>query len=292
MTGDRIGIASYSFVRVSHTLRVSADLPAPEIVIGRLSAAGCVAADEEAVELLAATPDAATLETWIRRRERGEPLAWITGTLQFCGHTIQIARGVYVPRLQSEQLARRAAHILSVSEGKAVDLCSGSGAVAVHLRAAVPASTVLAVDIDPVAATCARRNGVVAIVADLDQPLVSHAFDVVTAVAPYVPTEALRFLPADVQRYEPRVALDGGGDGLDIVRRVVTAASRLLRSGGWLLIEVGGDQDVALHPSLAVSGFGLAEPWFDDDGDLRGLAVQKIGPATERARRRIRRRFR
>ena len=80
-------------------------------------------------------------------------------------------------------------------------------------------------------------------------PLRPGAFDLVTAVAPYVPTGALRLLPADVQRYEPRRALDGGTDGLDLVRRVVEAAARLLRPGGWLLVEVGGDQDAALaHP--------------------------------------------
>ena len=72
-----------------------------------------------------------------------------------------------------------------------------------------------------------------------------------TAVAPYVPTRDLRLLPADVQRYEPRRSLDGGHDGLDLVRRIVTSAARLLRSGSWLLIELGGDQQDALGPPMA-----------------------------------------
>src|SRR5438128_12656682 len=83
--------------------------PVAQTVINRLRAAGCVAADEEADELLAAAPDDNTLEAWIRRREQGEPLAWITGTVQFCGRSRRVDPGVYVPRSQSEELARRAA---------------------------------------------------------------------------------------------------------------------------------------------------------------------------------------
>jgi len=132
------------------------------------------------------------------------------------------------------------------------------------------------VDLDPRAAACARRNRVAAVVGDVGHPpLRPGAFDLVTAVAPYVPTGALRLLPADVQRYEPRLALDGGADGLDLVRRVVEAAAGLLRPGGWLLVEVGGDQDAGLAPTLAAIGFQPGEPWHDDDGDLRGVAARK-----------------
>jgi release factor glutamine methyltransferase len=245
-------------------------------VIARLMAAGCVAADEEAEELLASAPSDETLETWIRRREQGEPLAWITGTLQFCDHAVHVDPGVYVPRLQTEELARRAATLLASQPGRrAADLCTGAGAIAVHLMAAVLDATVIGVDIDVPSVICARRNGVTAVVADLDQSLRHGTFDIVTAVAPYVPTAGLRLLPADVQTYEPRLALDGGPDGLDVVRRAVVAAARLLRPGGWLLTELGGDQDQAVSPTLAASGFDTATPWFDEDGDLRGLAVQR-----------------
>ena len=102
-------------------------------------------------------------------------------------------------------------------------------------------------------------------------------WDLVTAVAPYVPTRELRLLPADVQRHEPRAALDGGEDGLDLVRQVVAAAGRLLRPGGWLLVELGGTQDEGLTPALAASGFDRTRRWYDDDGDLRGLASQATG---------------
>ncbi|HWW52426.1 MAG TPA: HemK family protein methyltransferase [Acidimicrobiales bacterium] len=249
-----------------------------EIVTSRLMAAGCVAADEEADELLAAAPDDGTLEAWVRRREMGEPLAWITGALQFCGHTVHVDSGVYVPRLQSEELASRAASLLAaVNGGRAADLCTGAGAIAVHLSAEAPTATVVGIDIDIRAVRCARRNGVMTIAADLDPPLPSRTFDIVTAVAPYVPTGELGLLPPDVQKYEPRLSLDGGNDGLDLVRRIVVSAARLLRPGGWLLIELGGDQDRALIPTLVECGFDHADPWYDEDGDLRGLAAQATG---------------
>jgi len=246
-------------------------------VVRRLVAAGCVAAEEEADELLAAAPDLATLDVWLRRREAGEPLAWITGALQFCDRTLHVDPGVYVPRIQSEELARRAGTLLPM-HGRALDLCTGAGAIAVHLSTLVPTATVIGIDIDIRAVMCARRNGVRALVADLDGPLRRvREWDLVTAVAPYVPTGELRLLPADVRRYEPRAALDGGEDGLDLVRRIVAGAGRLLRPGGWLLVELGGTQDNALTQVLAASGFGRTDPWWDEHRDLRGLASQATG---------------
>jgi release factor glutamine methyltransferase len=244
-------------------------------VTERLRRAGCVAAEEEAAELLAAVPDEGSLDACLRRREDGEPLAWITGTVRFCGRPLQVASGVYVPRWQTEELARRAAAVLP-AHGAALDLCTGAGAVAAHLKAEVPTACVLGVDVDVRAARCARRNGVPTLVADLDAPLRPRpTFDVVTAVAPYVPTGALALLPLDVQRHEPGRALDGGADGLDVVRRVIAAAGALLRPGGWLLVEVGGDQHLALASSFP--GFDAIEAWEDDEGDVRGVAAQLLG---------------
>jgi release factor glutamine methyltransferase len=248
-------------------------------VAARLAAAGCVAAADEAAELLAAAPDAATVDAWIARREAGEPLAWIVGSVRFCGRRIHVAPGVYVPRSQTEALAERAAHLLPAG-GRAVDLCTGAGAVAAHLRAAVPGALVLGVDVDRRAAACARRNGVPTVVADLGTAIRDRAdVDVVTVVAPYVPTADLRLLPADVWRHEPRGALDGGPDGLALIRRATAAAARLLRPGGWLLVELGGDQDGVLGPHLQRVGFAGITPWWDDDGDLRGIASRFAGRA-------------
>jgi release factor glutamine methyltransferase len=179
-----------------------------------------------------------------------------------------------VPRPQTEELARHAGLLLADGGRHAADLCTGAGAVAAHLAAEVPGASVVGVDIDPIAVACARRNGVLALCGDLGAPLRTATFDVVTAVAPYVPTGDLRLLPADVQRHEPRAALDGGPDGLDTMRRVVREAARLLRPGGWLLTELGGDQDRALEPTLTASGFSSTKTWSDEEGELRGLATR------------------
>jgi release factor glutamine methyltransferase len=244
-----------------------------EVVTKRLVSAGCVAAEDEAAELVARAPDRITLEAWIRRREQGEPLAWIVGSVQFCGREVRVDPGVYVPRVQSEELARRAGVLLAAG-GRAADLCTGAGAIAAYLTATSSSARVVGVDIEPGAVACARRNGVRAIQGDLGEPLRSSAFDVVTAVAPYVPRSALRLLPVDVQRYEPRLALDGGEDGLDLVRRTVVSAARLLRPGGWLLMELGARQDRLLAPALVAAGFGPPETWRDEEGDLRGLSTR------------------
>jgi release factor glutamine methyltransferase len=243
----------------------------------RLRAMGCVAAEDEACELVDSAGDPLELETFLTRRSRGEPLAWITGSVQFCGRRLHIEPGVYVPRFESQELAIRAADVLAAEGGRAVDLCTGSGAVAAVLMDAAPEATVVGVEVDLRAAACARLNDVPVIRADVGEALRPHAFDLVTAVAPYVPSDQLVYLPADVLRHEPRVALDGGGDGLDVLRRVVAAAARLLRVRGHLFVELGADQDRALAPALALAGFQVADTWRDDDGDLRGLAARLTG---------------
>lgn len=245
-------------------------------VTARLAAAGCVAAVEEAGALLAVEPDDVTLETWLRRRERGEPLAWILRSTAFGGRRLRIDPGVYVPRPQSEELARRAAGVLPEG-GRLLDLGTGSGAVAALVADLVPGAVVVGCDRDRGAARCARSNGVPVTIADLAAaPVRPGSIDVVVAVAPYVPTDAIRLLPPDVQRHEPRLALDGGADGLDLVRAVARTAAEALRPGGWLLVELGADQDTRLAPTLTAAGFAPAETWADDDGDLRGLATRRL----------------
>lgn len=237
-------------------------------VVERLRAAGCVAAEEEAVELRRVSTGA-DLEQLVRRRIDGEPLAWVVGSIRFGALRLAVEAGVYVPRAQSVELARRAVEVVP-ADGLAADLCCGCGAIAATIVEARPAATVLGADVDPLAVRCARRNGVLAFQADLSAaPLRDGAVDVVTAVAPYVPTGELRLLPADVQAHEPSLALDGGHDGLALVRGVIATAARLLRPGGSLLVELGGDQDAALADDLA--GFDDVVTWHDEDGDLRGL---------------------
>jgi release factor glutamine methyltransferase len=245
-----------------------------ENVAADLRRAGCVAAPEEAAELVeVADGDAARLRELVERRCAGEPLAWLTGSVRFCGETVLVHRLTYVPRWQSEPLALEAAARLP-ERGLAVDLCTGSGAIAVVLARRRPLARVVASEIDPVAATCARSNGIDVIEGDMATTL-PEAFtgrvDVVTAIVPYVPTRQLRLLPRDVTAYEPRRALDGGENGTRFLVRAVVEAAPLLRPGGSLLLELGGDQADLLTPVLAENGYRDVEIHVDDDGDVRAL---------------------
>ena len=209
----------------------------------------------------------------VERRVAGEPLAWITGTAAFCGLTVLVEPGVYVPRWQSEPLARMAAQLLP-SDGIAVDLCTGSGALAMVMQATHPGASVTGTEVDATAARCARRNGVQVIEGDLDAclpPELEARVDVMAGVLPYVPTEALRLLPRDVQAFEPATALDGGPRGLDLVVRAIGGSRRWVRPGGWLLLEVGGDQVPEVTEAFASAGYREVEVLVDDDGDPRGV---------------------
>ena len=113
-------------------------------IVSRLAAAGCVAPEEEAIELLEAAGDSAALDALVTRRASGEPLAWLVGSVPFCGIQVKVHTGVYVPRWQTEPLARKAAAFLPEG-GIAVDLCTGAGAIACVLHAMSPLSTVVAI---------------------------------------------------------------------------------------------------------------------------------------------------
>ena len=253
-------------------------------MIQSLSQAGCVAAVEEADDLIAAAAgDPVVLEELVARRTTGEPIAWLTGSATFCGVELLVTPGVYVPRWQTEPLARRAASLLPPG-AVAVDLCTGTGAIAAALAAAVPTAQVLATDLDPNAVRCARRNGVEVFEGFLDDPLpieFQHRVDVLTAVVPYVPTGSLRLLPRDVQEFEPRLALDGGADGTDLLVEVARRSVRWLRPGGWLLLELGGDQIERLSPVLRQLGFRRPQPMADEDGHPRAICAGRPsrGPA-------------
>jgi len=255
----------------------ASDLPAVARV---LAAAGCVAADEEAAELVAAAAgDAGVLRALVDRRVTGEPLAWITGRTVFCGLEVAVDPGVYVPRWQSEPLARRAADHLP-DTGVAVDLCCGAGAIGLVLREARPGAEVVGTEVDPVAARCARRNGLSVLVGDLDDPLpelLAGRVDVLVGVLPYVPAGAMATLPRDVRDFEPRLALDGGENGLEVVARAVRRSPRWLRPGGWLLLEVGSDQVDGASALLMAAGFGDPEVIEDGDGDPRAVSARFAG---------------
>lgn len=243
-------------------------------ITSQLEDAGCVAPEEEADELIeAAQGDEGLLEALVLRRVTGEPLAWITGAVNFVGCSVRVHPGVYVPRWQTEALVRRAVDLIP-DNGLAADLCTGSGAIAMALGHARPSARVVASEIDPVAWRCAKENGVEVYAGHLDEPLpfeLRGRFDVVIAVVPYVPSEQFDYLPRDVRDYEPRIALDGGPHGTRVLEQAVGAGARLLHMGGALLLELGGEQDDALQGVLGAAGFDAMRRFSDEEGDLRGI---------------------
>ena len=252
--------------------------PTGERAVRALAAGGCVDPEGEAAALLeAANEGAGAVDALVERRLQGEPLAWITGRVWFCDVPVRVDRGVFVPRPHTEGLARRAVDLLP-EDGVGVDLCTGSGAVAAVLRSERPNAIVLATDLDPVAVACARANGIEALPGDLDAPIpaeVRRRVDVVTAVVPYVPSEELHLLPRDVLEHEPRRALDGGAGGTAILVRAAAAAARLLRPGGSVLLELGGDQAAEIATTLADEGLNGARVLGDEDGRDRAIEARR-----------------
>ena len=255
------------------------DSSANRALTRRLAQAGFIAAEEEADLLTrSAEGDSSRLELLLQRRLTGEPLAWITGRTEFCGLELLVDRGVYVARWQTEPLARLAAQRLPV-QGTAIDLSTGSGAIARVLMTSRPAARVVATDLDEAAVACARRNGVDAYHGDLFNPLpagLEGDTDVVVAVVPYVPSAELALLQRDTLRFESPLAYDGGGDGTEILKAVISESTRFLRPGGRLLLEIGGHQDLSLRGDLERLGYRKVTLLHDEEGDLRGLAATLI----------------
>jgi release factor glutamine methyltransferase len=239
-----------------------------------LASEGFIAAAAEAQELLAyAAGDHEVLDSAVRRRLTGEPLAWITGQASFCGVAIRVYPGVYVPRWLSEPLARRAIDRLPEG-GTAIDLCTGSGSIATVLSVHRPRARVAASDVDERAVACATANGVEAYCGDLFSPLpgeLEARVDVVVGVVPYVPTAELPLLQRDTFTFETPLSYDGGADGTDILRRVLRDAPRFLGDSGTLLLELGGDQAGMLTDELERLGYVARSILTDEDGDVRGI---------------------
>ncbi|WP_031479976.1 putative protein N(5)-glutamine methyltransferase [Streptomyces bicolor] len=231
-----------------------------DAVIAALRAAGCVFAEDEARLILAAarTPD--ELAAMVDRRVTGLPLELVVGWAEFHGLRIAVAPGVFVPRRRTEFLVEQAlAHAPDACV--VVDLCCGSGAVGAALAAALGRVELHAADIDLAAVRCARRNvapfGGQVHAGDLFEALpagLRGRVGILAANVPYVPTGEVGLLPAEARDHEPRVALDGGPDGLDVLRRVADEAPRWLAPGGCLLIETSERQAPTALEAFSRSG--------------------------------------
>jgi release factor glutamine methyltransferase len=218
----------------------------PDRLVATLRAAGCVYAEEEAALLRSAAGGPDELSRLVARRVAGEPLEQVVGYAEVDGLRVAVAPGVFVPRLRSTALVRRARPHLRAGD-TVVDLCCGTGALGALLLRDVPDLDLWAVDVDPAAVACARRNLPVERVLEGDlfaplPPRLRGRVRVVICNAPYVPTAEIAAMPSEARDHEHRVALDGGADGLDVQRRVYAGAPEWLAPGGRVLVETSRGQ--------------------------------------------------
>lgn len=220
----------------------------------------------------------APLRELARRRAEGEPLQHLLGEWDFCGRTFKVdARGL-CPRPETEQLVETALRLLPDGPVAAADVGTGSGIIAISLALERPQWRVTATDTsrDALAlaaenAACHGLDGRVGFVeADLLPPE-GGPFRLITSNPPYVSTAEMERLPREVRR-DPPGSLDGGKDGLDVIRRLVRAAPRALAPGGWILLEHGRDQRDAVRSLLEEAGFADIE-MTNDLQDLPRLAA-------------------
>jgi len=203
----------------------------------------------------------------VRRRARREPLQRILGWEEFRGLRVRLTDAVLVPRPETEALVEWALALLPARGGRrlrAVDLGTGSGCIACALAAERPDLDVVAIDVSPAAAAVARENAIAlglaarirVVAADLLDGVRDLGADLIVSNPPYLPTGLVPELPPEVRTHEPVVALDGGADGLTLIRRIAAIAHRALRVSGVLVVETaGGAQATAAAALLRTADF-------------------------------------
>jgi release factor glutamine methyltransferase len=208
-------------------------------------------------------PARAAFDALVARRAQHEPIQYLLGEVEFCDLRLEVGPGVFIPRPETEGLVARALALPLSDRAVIVDLCTGSGAIACALAARRPDWTVWAVERAAPVAECARANvrrlgleGRVRVregdlFAPLEDAVAAQEVDLVVANPPYLAAPLLATLPVEVRDWEPRVALAGGADGLDVVRRLLVAAPAWLRPGGALLVEIGEEQGPAARALVA-----------------------------------------
>jgi release factor glutamine methyltransferase len=239
----------------------------------------------------------------LERRERREPLAYVLGRREFWSLDFSVSAGVLVPRPETETLVDAALAVWGEMQAACaspgpgtpkeaptiVELCTGSGAVATALATEVPTARILATDVSWRALRVARANaethGVAGRVTFLRGDLwravngqtPPGSADLVVANPPYIPTAELATLMPEVQ-WEPRLALNGGADGLKIIREIIATSPERIRVGGFLLLEIGADQAQAVLTLLAATGrFETGRVFQDMAGRSRVIAAKRLG---------------
>ncbi len=202
----------------------------------------------------------------VSRRIRGEPVQYIAGSVDFLGLHISVGKGVLIPRPETELLVQEAIRRLkrsAIDDLRILDLCTGTGCIALALAREFPAASVVGTDISRIAIGFAKRNASangITNVAFLTGSLFDHVedkvFNMVISNPPYIRADEIDTLQPEIRQWEPRNALDGGPDGLHYYRAILSGVRAHLRDGGTVMLELGYDQAVAVRAIAAQEGFG------------------------------------
>jgi release factor glutamine methyltransferase len=202
----------------------------------------------------------ANYRSMVARRAKREPLQYILGTQEFYGVEFEVSPAVLIPRHDTEVLVMEALQLAPQAK-TVLDIGVGSGCIALALARSLPEADVCGVEKSPEALKLAQRNAenlgvrVTLCEGSLFEPFLGQRFDLVVSNPPYIPTADLAGLQPEVRDYEPLGALDGGADGLDFYRAIIASAPQHLNPGGWLMVEVGIDQSMAVSELFAATGF-------------------------------------
>lgn len=232
------------------------------------------------------------LSQLVQQRMSGTPLAYITGRQEFMGFEFLSAPGAMIPRKETEILGHAAVQVVKQTahdrgQIKVLDLCTGSGNLALVLAKEEPACQVTGVDLSPEAVELARRNAdflnlnerVDFTCGDLFQPFDNDNyfgfFDVITCNPPYISSAHVKQMPAEISGFEPELAFDGGPFGIKIPMRLIKDAPRFLKAGSWLCFEVGLGQGKGLQRSIQNNpAYQSVQPYLDEQGEIRALTAQ------------------
>jgi release factor glutamine methyltransferase len=211
----------------------------------------------------------------VARRAKREPLQYLLGSQEFDGLDFVVSPSVLIPRHDTETLLE-AALSLAPDAKNILDIGTGSGCIAISIAKRLPDSRVSAIDISPEALAVARKNAelnsvtVEFLQGSFFAPVAGRRFDLILSNPPYITTADLATLQPEVRDHEPKLALDGGPDGLDAYRVLAGSAVQYLNKGGWLMLEIGVGQSEDVARLLASAGLG--DIFFKDDN----AAIQRV----------------
>lgn len=226
------------------------------------------------------------LNSIVERRLCHEPFQYLTGYTEFYGLRFRVGRGVLIPRPETEILVEEAVRLvkaLGLPSPAILDLCTGSGCIATAIARNLPSAKVVASDISAPAMRYAIENAglngtgnLVFVQGDLFEPVSGESFHLIVSNPPYVKGDDLTGLQKEVSCYEPPEALDGGMDGLDFYRRILKAAPKHLKDRGYLVLELGLGQGIAVGEVAGECGLRVVKVLKDLSGIERVMVLKKV----------------